>query len=67
MALNYPNIAAIYGVGHGALVMGLVKRAHRCRRDGDRVRPADFEAVPEQEIVHHDLKPANIKVNAAVW
>jgi len=69
-SLNHPNIAAIYGVEQGAIVMELV--------DGDDLRgplPIDtatayarqivaaLEAAHEKGIVHRDLKPANIKVS----
>jgi serine/threonine-protein kinase len=73
-ALNHPNIAQIYGLVEGALVMELV--------DGDDLsvliargpvplaealplakQIADaLEAAHEQGIIHRDLKPANIKV-----
>jgi serine/threonine protein kinase/Tol biopolymer transport system component len=68
-SLNHPNIAAIYGVEQGAIVMELV--------EGEDLRgpmPADavlaiarqiaagLEAAHEKGIVHRDLKPANIKV-----
>ena len=68
-ALNHPNIAQIYGVEQGALVMELV--------EGDTLTgplPLDaalnyacqiadaLEAAHEKGIVHRDLKPANIKV-----
>ena len=68
-ALNHPNIAQIYGVEQGALVMELV--------DGENLSgpvPLDtaldyarqiadaLEAAHEKGIVHRDLKPANIKV-----
>ena len=71
-ALNHPNIAAIYGIEQGALVMELV--------DGEDLKgpvPADtaliyarqivdgLEAAHEKGIVHRDLKPANIKVTPA--
>ena len=68
-ALNHPNIAHIYGVEDGALVMELV--------EGDEPRgPMDWdeawriasqianalEYAHERGIIHRDLKPANIKV-----
>jgi Tol biopolymer transport system component/predicted Ser/Thr protein kinase len=71
-ALNHPNIAAIYGVEQGAIVMELV--------DGEDLKgpvPVEtaigyarqmvsaLEAAHEKGIVHRDLKPANIKVTPA--
>jgi Tol biopolymer transport system component len=68
-ALNHPNIAAIYGIEQGALIMELV--------EGDDLKgplPVDtalnyarqiaegLEAAHEKGIIHRDLKPANIKV-----
>src|SRR5215469_8330588 len=68
-SLNHPNIATIYGVEQGAIVMELV--------DGEDLKgplPLDtalnyarqialaLEAAHEKGIVHRDLKPANIKV-----
>jgi serine/threonine protein kinase len=68
-SLNHPNIAAIYGIEQGAIVMELV--------EGNALAgplPADavidyarqiaigLEAAHEKGIVHRDLKPANIKV-----
>jgi len=68
-ALNHPNIAAIYGIEQGAIVMELVP--------GDELRgpvpvetaiayakqlAAALEAAHERGIVHRDLKPANIKI-----
>ena len=69
-SLNHPNIAAIYGVEQGALVMELVEgenlQGSAADRDGaelsrGRSRRA-LEAAHEKGIIHRDLKPANIKV-----
>ena len=68
-ALNHPNIAAIYGIERGAIVMELVEG-----QDLHGPVPIDtalnyarqiavaLEAAHEKGIVHRDLKPANIKV-----
>jgi Tol biopolymer transport system component len=68
-SLNHPNIAAIYGIEQGAIVMELV--------EGEDLRgpvsvdaaigyarqiASGLEAAHEKGIVHRDLKPANIKV-----
>src|SRR5215831_8538693 len=68
-SLNHPNIAAIYGVEQGAIVMELV--------EGEDLKGplpvgtavgyakqivAGLEAAHEKGIVHRDLKPANIKI-----
>jgi Tol biopolymer transport system component/predicted Ser/Thr protein kinase len=68
-SMNHPNIAAIYGVEEGAIVMELVEGSVLSG-------PLDFEtALPlihqlidaleyahERGVVHRDLKAANIKV-----
>ncbi len=73
-ALNHPNIAQIYGLEDGALVMELVEGedlAERLKRGAiplDEALPIAkqiaeaLEAAHEQGIIHRDLKPANIKV-----
>ena len=77
-SLNYPNIAAIYGIeessGVRALVMELVEGEDLSQRIARGAIPLDealpiakqiaeaLEAAHEQGIVHRDLKPANIKV-----
>jgi eukaryotic-like serine/threonine-protein kinase len=71
-ALNHPNIATVYGVEQGALVMELVEGA-----DLKGPLPLDeaitiarqiaagLEAAHERGIIHRDLKPANIKLTPA--
>jgi serine/threonine protein kinase/Tol biopolymer transport system component len=70
-SLNHPNIAQIYGVEQGALVMELV--------EGETLQaplPIDttldyagqiaaaLEAAHEKGVVHRDLKPANVMTTA---
>src|SRR5690348_14699749 len=68
-ALNHPNIAQIYGVEQGALVMELVEGEALAGRlpvgtalDYARQIADGLEAAHEKGIVHRDLKPGNIKV-----
>jgi eukaryotic-like serine/threonine-protein kinase len=71
-ALNHPNIAQIYAVEQGALVMELV--------EGETLKgplPLDtallyakqiaeaLDAAHEKGIIHRDLKPANIMITGA--
>jgi hypothetical protein len=68
-ALNHPNIAAIYGIEQGALIMELVEGENLrgplpldTALDYARQLAAALEAAHDKSIVHRDLKPANIKV-----
>jgi Tol biopolymer transport system component len=77
-ALNYPNIAAIYGFEESdttcALVMELIEGPTLADRIAAGPLPLDealpvarqiaeaLEAAHERGVIHRDLKPANIKV-----
>jgi serine/threonine protein kinase len=68
-ALNHPNICHLYDVGPNYLVMELVvgesPKGPLPLEDSLRIahQIADaLEAAHEKGIVHHDLKPANIKI-----
>src|SRR5260370_605740 len=68
-SLNHPNIATVYGIEQGALVMELVEGADlRGPLPLDEAIPiarqiaVGLEAAHERGIVHRDLKPANIKI-----
>jgi eukaryotic-like serine/threonine-protein kinase len=73
-ALNHPNIAHIYELAEGALVMELVEGDDLSSLIARGAVPLAaalpiarqvaeaLEAAHEQGIVHRDLKPANVKV-----
>jgi serine/threonine-protein kinase len=73
-ALNHPNVAHVYGIEQGALVMELVEGPSLADRlksgaipldqaiDIARQIAAGLEAAHERGITHRDLKPANIKI-----
>jgi serine/threonine-protein kinase len=71
-SLNHPNIATVYGVEQGALVMEFVEGDNlHGPMSLDEAIPitrqiaAGLEAAHERGIVHRDLKPANIKLTPA--
>jgi Tol biopolymer transport system component len=68
-SLNHPNIAAIFGIEQGAIVMELVEGTSLAGPlpvdtviDYALQIATGLEAAHEKGIVHRDLKPANIKV-----
>ncbi|MEP7365055.1 MAG: protein kinase [Acidobacteriota bacterium] len=73
-SLNHPNIASIYGVEEGALVMEMVEGPTLADHIRGRALPDDeaiaialqiadaLAAAHEKNIIHRDLKPANVKL-----
>ena len=73
-SLNHPNIAAIYGIEGGALVMELVEGEDLAARIARGAVPFDealaiarqiaeaLDAAHDAGIIHRDLKPANIRL-----
>jgi serine/threonine-protein kinase len=67
---EHPNIAAIYGIEAGAIVMELLEgaglagplRVETALAYARQIVAAGLETAHEKGIVHRDLKPANIKV-----
>jgi serine/threonine protein kinase/Tol biopolymer transport system component len=71
-SLNHPNIATVYGIEQGALVMELVEgeNLHGPMPLQEAILIARqiavaLEAAHERGIVHRDLKPANIRITPA--
>ena len=73
-SLNHPNIAQVFGLEDGALVMELVDGEDLSQRIARGALPVSealeiarqiaeaLEAAHDAGIIHRDLKPANIKV-----
>jgi serine/threonine protein kinase/tetratricopeptide (TPR) repeat protein len=77
-SLNHPNIATIFGVEEGALVMELIEGDTLVERIAKGPIPVDeamhvadqiadaLEYAHQRGIIHRDLKPANVKAAGRV-
>ena len=73
-SVNHSNIATVYGIEDGALVMELVEGKTLAARIAQGPIPVDealpiarqiaeaVEAAHDRGIIHRDLKPANVKI-----
>jgi len=76
-SLNHPNIATIFGIEQGAIVMELVEGPGLAERIASGAIPLDealriagqiadaLEAAHERGVIHRDLKPANVRMTPA--
>jgi hypothetical protein len=76
-ALHHPNIATIFSIEQGALIMELVDGPTLADRISQGPLPVEeaiaiarqmaegLEAAHERGVIHRDLKPANVKLTAS--